>query len=177
MRPRLPPPVALDIDEIASPIGGVLIVVAGRVLVALDFADCSARMHQLLEHRIGGVPMRRRRDPAGIGDRVRAYFAGDLHALQDVPVAMYGTPFQEQAWRALRTVPPGSILSYAEQAARLGRSQAARAVGRANALNPIAIAIPCHRLVGASGALTGYAGGLERKRWLLRHEGVAVADD
>lgn len=163
-----------DMDEIATPIGAVLIVVADERLVALDFADCAARMHRLLAQRFGHVTLRSRRDPAGLGRRVRAYFADDVAALQAAPIALHGTSFQERAWQALRRIQPGAISTYAEQAASLGTPRSARAVGRANALNPIAIAVPCHRLVAANGSLTGYAGGLERKRWLLRHEGIVL---
>lgn len=163
-----------DFDEIGTPIGAVLIVVVAEHLVALDFADCAARMHRLLAQRLGDVTLRSHRDPAGLSRQVRAYFAGDLNALQATPIALHGTPFQERAWQALRRIQPGATSSYARQAAGLGAPRSARAVGRANALNPIAIAVPCHRLVGADGSLTGYAGGLARKRWLLRHEGVAL---
>lgn len=175
MTARRPVADSLLLDEVCSPIGRVMVVVWGDALVALDFSDCSARMHQLLEQRLGAVPIRPCRNPGGFSDRVRQYFAGDLYALHSVPLALHGTAFQEQAWRALQAVPPGATATYAQQAARLGNPQAARAVGRANALNPLAIAIPCHRLVGAGGSLTGYAGGLHRKRWLLRHEGVDIA--
>jgi methylated-DNA-[protein]-cysteine S-methyltransferase len=103
---------------------------------------------------------------------MRAYLAGDLGCLNCIPVSTGGTAFQQEVWSALRTIPPGTVLSYGEMAARLGKPGSYRAVGMTNALNPIAIVVPCHRLVGANGALTGYAGGLERKRWLLQHEGV-----
>src|SRR4029079_5446383 len=87
-----------------------------------------------------------------------------------------GTPFQQQVWTALRAIPAGTVLTYGELATQLGKQTAYRAVGMNNALNPIAIVVPCHRLVGANGTLTGYAGGLERKRWLLLHEGVRVTN-
>ncbi len=167
---------ALAIDQIDTPIGRVLIVVEGRALIALDFADCTERMHRLLEQRVGQVATEPTRDPAGLSSAVRRYFLGQTDALQQVPLAMHGTEFQQKAWQALRTVPPGATSTYMDQAKRLGAPHAARAVGRANALNPIAIAVPCHRLIGSDGSLTGYAGGLERKRWLLRHEGLDRVD-
>jgi methylated-DNA-[protein]-cysteine S-methyltransferase len=83
-----------------------------------------------------------------------------------------GSSFQQQVWSALRMIPPGSVLTYGKMAVQLGQSTAYRAVGMTNGLNPVAIVVPCHRLVGASGALTGYAGGFARKRWLLEHEGI-----
>ena len=85
-----------------------------------------------------------------------------------------GTPFQQTVWAALRKVQPGSTASYGELAASIGRAGAARAVGSANANNPVALAVPCHRIVGSDGSLTGYAGGIDRKRWLLEHESAAV---
>ncbi|WP_179198046.1 methylated-DNA--[protein]-cysteine S-methyltransferase [Nostoc sp. T09] len=95
-------------------------------------------------------------------------------SLDDIPVSTGGTLFQEQVWLALRNIPWGNTISYGELAARIGKPTAYRAVGMANSLNPVAIALPCHRVVGANAALTGYAGGLERKRWLLAHEGVEI---
>jgi methylated-DNA-[protein]-cysteine S-methyltransferase len=100
-----------------------------------------------------------------------AYFGGDLHAIDHIPVDVGGTPFQHQVWLALRSIPAGHTATYAEQARRINHPTATRAVGRTNGLNPIAIILPCHRVVGSNGALTGYAGGLHRKAWLLQHEG------
>jgi methylated-DNA-[protein]-cysteine S-methyltransferase len=102
-------------------------------------------------------------------DQLGAYFAGDLREF-DVPLAPVGTAWQRSVWDALREVPYGMTLSYGELAARLGRPTASRAVGAANGRNPISVIVPCHRLIGSTGALTGYAGGLERKAWLLQHE-------
>lgn len=100
------------------------------------------------------------------------YFDGDLQAFDQTPVCMRGTAFQELVWTALRTIPAGRTWTYGQLAKELGRPQAARAVGHANSQNPIAIIVPCHRVIGASSSLTGYAGGLERKQWLLGHEGT-----
>ncbi len=101
--------------------------------------------------------------------QLRAYFAGDLTEF-DVPLAMHGTDFQRRVWAGLREIPYGETLSYGELAARIGSSGASRAVGLANGRNPIAIIVPCHRVIGADGSLTGYGGGLDRKVWLLEHE-------
>ncbi len=117
-----------------------------------------------------GVAFAPRGDPLGLAGRVRAYFEGDLLALAAVPVDGGGTPFQRRVWAALRDIPAGATESYSALAARIGMPRAARAVGLANGRNPVAIAVPCHRVVGADGSLTGYAGGLQRKRWLLDHE-------
>jgi methylated-DNA-[protein]-cysteine S-methyltransferase len=103
---------------------------------------------------------------------VEAYFAGDLAALDGVTARPAGTEFQRQVWAALRTIPVGATASYGEIAAQIGQKGAARAVGAANNRNPVAIVIPCHRVIGANGALVGYGGGLERKLLLLRHEGA-----
>ena len=106
---------------------------------------------------------------ADLRDQLDAYFAGDLREF-DLPLEPAGTPWQRAVWDALQEVPYGTTLSYGELAARLGRPTASRAVGAANGRNPISVIVPCHRLIGSSGALTGYAGGLERKAWLLQHE-------
>jgi methylated-DNA-[protein]-cysteine S-methyltransferase len=105
-----------------------------------------------------------------VREQIDAYFTGDLHEF-DLPLAPAGTAWQRTVWDALAAIPYGTTLSYGELARRLGRPAAARAVGAANGRNPISIVIPCHRLIGARGALTGYAGGLTRKGWLLAHEG------
>ena len=105
----------------------------------------------------------------GLRDQLDAYFGGDGHAF-DLPIALVGTPWQRAVWEALAAIPYGTTVSYGQLARRLGRPAAARAVGAANGRNPLSIVVPCHRLVGASGSLTGYAGGLDRKRWLIAHE-------
>jgi methylated-DNA-[protein]-cysteine S-methyltransferase len=98
-----------------------------------------------------------------------AYFAGELTTF-DIPLTMQGTPFQQQVWQALTTIPYGTTLSYGELAQQLGQPHASRAVGLANGRNPVSIVVPCHRVIGANGKLTGYGGGIERKHWLLTHE-------
>ena len=112
------------------------------------------------------------RDPLGVGTRLARYFDGRLDAIDDLPVDPGGTPFQRRVWSALRRLPCGATRSYGALAAGLGKPAASRAVGLANGANPIAIVIPCHRVIGSDGALTGYAGGIARKRWLLEHEGA-----
>jgi methylated-DNA-[protein]-cysteine S-methyltransferase len=102
--------------------------------------------------------------------KLRAYFAGNVRALDDIEVLPAGTPFQQRVWAVLRTIPAGETRSYAEVARAIGQPTAVRAVARANATNPIALVIPCHRVIGSDGKLTGYGGGLPNKKWLLAHE-------
>ena len=102
-------------------------------------------------------------------EQLEAYFAGELTAFT-IPLRPKGTTFQQEVWTELRRIPYGETISYGELADRVHRPGAARAVGSANGHNPIGIIVPCHRVIGANGSLTGYAGGLDRKTWLLRHE-------
>ncbi len=162
----------LLVDKIQSEIGTIVIVSDGKALCALDFADYEPRMLKLLQKRYATVSLRPQRDPSGISSRIQAYLAGEWHSLDQIPVNPGGTAFQQQVWRSLRSIPPGSVWSYGELAATISRPTASRAVGMANSLNPVAIVLPCHRVVGANARLTGYAGGLARKQWLLQHEGV-----
>ncbi|WP_245913416.1 methylated-DNA--[protein]-cysteine S-methyltransferase [Caenispirillum bisanense] len=157
-----------------TPLGDLVVAWSGAALVVADFADSGLRLDGLIGKAFKNKPQELD-VPAVFRDRFTRYFNGEIAALDGVPVAPVGTPFQLAMWRGLRAVPPGERLTYGAMAARLGLSAtAARAVGRANALNPISVVIPCHRLTGADGTLTGYAGGLHRKAWLLRHEGRLV---
>jgi len=156
-------------DEIESPVGTILTAWHGEALCALDYEDCRERMLQLLRARFGEVKLAPRKHPE-FCQRLQQYFASDLTALNTVAIDGGGTAFQRATWAALRAIPAGRTATYGQIAAKIGSPSAARAVGLANSLNPIAIVVPCHRVVGANGKLTGYAGGLERKRWLLAHE-------
>jgi len=111
------------------------------------------------------------RNPGGLSDKLTAYFEGDLSIINTLPTATAGTPFQREVWQALRNIPCGQVMHYGQLAEQLGRAGAARAVGAANGSNPVSIVVPCHRVIGRNGTLTGYAGGVQRKEWLLRHEG------
>lgn len=162
------------VDRVASPLGTILVVSDGECLRALDFEDFETRMHKLLARHYGEVSLKPARNPGGARRAVDDYFAGNFQALDAFPVANNGTAFQQLIWRELRAIPAGSTSSYGELAKRIGNPSASRAVGLANGANPIAIAVPCHRMIGANGSLTGYAGGLERKRWLLQHEGAVA---
>lgn len=163
----------LRLDHFASPLGGVLLVHdRDDRLRALDFEDYETRMRRLLRLHYGRVELSRGSAPPSTANALRAYFAGEFAALDAVPIATGGTPFQRDVWAALRDIPPGETTSYGSLAARIARPTGVRAVGLANGANPIAIVVPCHRVIGASGALTGFGGGLHRKQWLLEHEGA-----
>ncbi len=166
--------IKLLIDRISSPIGTISLVTDGVSLCALEFDGYEARMMTLLQKRYASVELVETIDPQGLSSKVRAYLAGDHGSLDDIPVNAGGTEFQQLVWQSLRSIPVGTTLAYGELAAKLGKPTAARAVGMANSLNPIAIVVPCHRVIGAKAKLTGYAGGLERKQWLLEHEGIKI---
>ena len=164
-------PETLTLDRVATPVGEVLLVTDGEGAVrALDFADHEARMTRLLARHAPGAVVTEGRAPEAVRRAVEAWFAGDLTALDGLTVRTGGTAFQRTVWAALRTIPAGETRSYGQLAAAIGSPRAVRAAGLANGQNPIAVIVPCHRVIGANGALTGYAGGLERKRWLLDHE-------
>jgi methylated-DNA-[protein]-cysteine S-methyltransferase len=164
---------ALILETVETPLGGVLLLSDRRgTLHAADFADCEARLLALLRRGRGAASpeLERGAVPAALKRRLADYFAGDIRAIDSIALAPRGTDFQSTVWAALRTVPPGSTLSYAGMAEAIGRPTAVRAVGHANGANPFCIIVPCHRLTGADGGLVGYSGGLARKRWLLDHE-------
>jgi O-6-methylguanine DNA methyltransferase len=156
-----------------SPLGPLLAVTApDATLHALEFDDHAPRLHRLFARHHPGAHLTDGVPPAAITAAFAAYFAGDAAALDGVTVASIGSAFQRAVWAALRRIPAGETRSYGQLAVMLGQPGAARAVGLANGANPIGIVVPCHRVIGANGTLTGYAGGVERKAWLLRHEGA-----
>jgi methylated-DNA-[protein]-cysteine S-methyltransferase len=154
------------VERIDSPMGQIFIAASEKGLVSVKF-DASEEASSA-ECKPGGIAARAAR-------ALERYFAGDVRALEGLACDLSGTEFQRRVWKALREIPVGRTLSYAELARRVGRPTAARAVGAANGANPVALVVPCHRVIGASGALTGYAFGVERKRWLLAHEGAFAA--
>lgn len=169
----MPTKLRLLTEKFATPIGElVLICDEEGCLRATDWTHYDARMHRLLARHYGEdhVTLTPAHNPFGLTSAIAAYFDGDIHALSSLPVAMEGTAFQKCVWQALRAIPAGQTISYGELAIRLGKPAAVRAVGLANGANPIGVVVPCHRVIGANGSLTGYGGGLERKRWLLNHE-------
>jgi methylated-DNA-[protein]-cysteine S-methyltransferase len=152
-------------------IGPIHMVAESGRLLAMEFGDVEHRLMPMLRARFGKEPMLEPMDESNeITSAIQAYFEGDLAAIDTIEVDGGGTEFQRRAWEALRTIPPGETRSYGQMAAALGRPNAARAIGMANALNPVSLVVPCHRLVGSNGSLTGYGGGIERKRWLIDHE-------
>ncbi len=168
-------PETLTLDRIATPVGEVLLVTdADGAVRALDFADYEARMMRLMGRHAPDAILIAGRATQTVRAAVEAYFGGDARALDGLKVKTAGTDFQRSVWAALRAIPAGETRSYGQLAAAVGSPRAVRAAGLANGQNPIAVIVPCHRVIGANGTLTGYAGGLERKRWLLTHEGVAV---
>ncbi len=166
----------LTLDRVATPVGELLLVTDGEGAVrALDFSDFEARMLRLLRRHCGCDPVLvEGRAPEAVRRAVEAYFSGQVRALDGVVVKTGGTPFQKAVWAALRAIPAGETRSYGQLAAAVGAPRAMRAAGLANGQNPVAVIVPCHRVIGANGTLTGYAGGIERKRWLLGHEGVSL---
>jgi len=157
----------LLIDHLKTPLGKLAIVADERGrLHAVGFTSGHARMEEF----IGPDVAKSAKDPHGLTSALERYFDGELSAIEDLPVVFDGTDFQRSVWRALTTIPCGQTRSYGDVAMKIGRPTAVRAVGLANGSNPIGIVVPCHRVIGANGTLTGYGGGLDRKRWLLNHE-------
>ena len=165
----------LRLDRYASPLGVILLATdaEGR-LRALDFEDHDARMRALLRLHYGAFALHAGPAPACVRTALDGYFAGDHRAVEQVRVETAGTAFQRAVWAALRGIPAGATTTYGRIATALGKPGASRAVGMANGSNPVAIVVPCHRVIGADAALTGFGGGLHRKRWLLEHEGVQL---
>ena len=163
----------LSLDVLHTPIGRLYLAVdqGGHLRVAL-FGESDAIVRRQLGRDYGarGFALETGSDPHGVTQSVRRYFSGTLDAIDAIPVATAGTSFQREVWHALREIPCGTTTSYGALARRIGRPDAVRAVGHANGSNPVAVIVPCHRVIGANGSLTGYGGGIERKRWLLRHE-------
>jgi methylated-DNA-[protein]-cysteine S-methyltransferase len=162
----------MTIGTLATPIGEAFIVFDEELrLRAFDWTEHEGRLPSLLRRQYGeSLTLLVGDVPVHIRERITAYFAGDLRALDGLECATAGTPFQRQVWSALREIPAGTTATYGAIAARIGRPRAVRAVGAANGANPIGIVVPCHRVIGSDGSLTGYGGGLDRKRWLLAHE-------
>jgi methylated-DNA-[protein]-cysteine S-methyltransferase len=159
-----------QLENVESPIGDILLMHDGEALAAVDFDDHEERMRKLAARYLENAEMVRTQKVSVIGKALKAYFRGDIEAIDDLKTHALGTQFQAKCWAALRKIPAGETRSYAQQAAMIGNPKAMRAVGLANGANPIGIVVPCHRVVGADGSLTGYGGGLSRKEWLLKHE-------
>src|SRR6185369_9008462 len=163
----------LTIESLETPIGVLRIVTdAAGALCAVGWLDLEERLQRDVDRQYGacGFSLAAGRATSGVSRSIRRYFEGELPAIDALSVATGGTAFQREVWGALRAIPCGTTVTYAELATRMGRPAAVRAVGAANGANPVGVVVPCHRVVGADGSLTGYGGGLERKAWLLRHE-------
>jgi methylated-DNA-[protein]-cysteine S-methyltransferase len=175
---RAKPPETFSLDRLTTPIGPALVVTdADGMLRAFDWEDHASRIKELLRLQYGTVELRQARMPASTKAALSAYFKGDLAALKSIDWRIAGTPFQQKVWNALPRIAAGTTMTYGALAAKLGAPNAMRAVGHANGCNPISVVIPCHRLIGANGALIKYGSGIARKRWLLTHEGVALKID
>jgi methylated-DNA-[protein]-cysteine S-methyltransferase len=171
----MPMPERFDLDRLPTPIGTALLVTdADGHLRALDWEDYEPRMMQLLRLHYGAVDLRLARAPRDLRVALTGYFKGDLDRLAAIKWRVAGTPFQQKVWNALPGIAAGTTMSYGALAAQLKMPRAVRALGHANGSNPISVVLPCHRLIGADGSLVKYGGGLERKHWLLKHEGAAV---
>jgi methylated-DNA-[protein]-cysteine S-methyltransferase len=161
------------VEHIETPTGRICIVSdEAHKLRAIDWDDHAPRMQDLLRRYYGAdaIQLRDAERPSAAAHALLAYFDGDLEAIAGLPTAANGTAFQHLVWSALRQIPAGHTVSYGALAVQIGQPKAVRAVGLANGANPISIVVPCHRVIGADASLTGYGGGLHRKRWLLAHE-------
>ena len=171
------PPETFGLDRLQTPIGTALLVTdADGVLRALDWEEHEPRMRELLRLQYGAVVLEEARSAKDLKAALSGYFKGDLDRLKTIKWRVAGTPFQQKVWTALPKIPAGTTMSYGALAAKLNAPKAMRAVGHANGSNSISVVVPCHRLIGANGALVKYGGGLERKRWLLEHEGVVLGE-
>jgi methylated-DNA-[protein]-cysteine S-methyltransferase len=162
----------LSVTTIDSPVGKLTIAARGPRVCLVHFGAVSAHLRSTLGSWYPGFPIERGGDPGGAVSVLDRYFKGDLESLDEIDVDLHGTSFQRRVWMALRSVKAGTTLSYAGLADRVGSPSAVRAVGAADGANPVAVVLPCHRIIGSNGSLIGYGGGLDRKRWLLDHEGV-----
>jgi methylated-DNA-[protein]-cysteine S-methyltransferase len=164
-------------DRIDTPIGTMILVAEEGVVLLLEFEDATDRVSREMKARFKGAEaavLEPHKNPFGLSNKIRAYFNGDPAIIDDIATDGGGTEFERKVWHELRAIPCGITISYGELARRLGNPNLMRAVGLANGKNPIAVIVPCHRVIGADGKLTGYGGGLHRKEWLLRHEGALL---
>jgi methylated-DNA-[protein]-cysteine S-methyltransferase len=161
-------------DRIETPIGPMALLARDGVMLLLEFADAEGRVAREMKLRFGDVELFATDNPFGFSEKIKDYFAGNLAAIDGIPTDGGGTEFHRRVWAGLKLIPCGTTITYGELAKSLGDKNAMRAVGLANGRNPIAVVVPCHRVVGANGSMTGYGGGIARKEWLLRHEGALL---
>ncbi|MDO8330267.1 MAG: methylated-DNA--[protein]-cysteine S-methyltransferase [Fluviicoccus sp.] len=155
----------LFISRFSAPFGELSLIHDGGTLMQVHFSAIAA------DDRLTETTL-----PEWLSAPLSRYFEGDIAALENIPLHMDGTPFQKSVWTALRRIPAGQTWSYAELASQTGNAKACRAVGSANGRNPCGLVVPCHRVIAADGSLGGFSGGLDVKRWLLRHEGAAFRE-
>lgn len=161
----------IELAVVNTPIDSLTLAARNGRVCLLHFGAEDESVRAKLQRWYPGESIERSADPGGAAATLGRYFAGDLGAIDSIGVEMNGTLFQKRVWDALRKIPAGKTASYAEIATVIGSPTAVRAVGAANGANPVAVVVPCHRIIGSNGTLTGYGGGLKRKEWLLRHEG------
>ncbi len=161
----------IELAVIDTPIESLTLATRNGRVCLLHFGADDASVRATLQRWYPTESVQESSGPGVVADTLGRYFDGDLEAIDRIPVEMNGTPFQKRVWDALRQVPAGKTATYAEIAVLVGSPAAVRAVGAANGANPVAVIVPCHRIIGSNGTLTGYGGGLHRKEWLLRHEG------
>lgn len=159
---------------VPSPMGDLVAMARGDQLIALGWANDFGRITAHINRHLGQWAPDGSQAPPVILRALTDYFSGDIHALRGLDVDPPGTPFQQQVWSTLRTIPPGQVWSYKQLAEAVGRPRAFRAVAQANGANPIPLVIPCHRVIAADGSIGGFSCGLDRKLWLLEHEGVVL---
>ena len=157
-----------------TPIGEMILVARDGVLLLLEFEDAMPRIERQMKARFTDFEMRLSTNPFGLADIMRDYFGGNIYAIDNILTDGGGTSFEKQVWSELHKIPTGTTVSYGYIARNLGDINLSRAVGTANGRNPISIVVPCHRVIGADGSITGYGGGIARKEWLLRHEGALL---
>lgn len=165
---------SIILSRYESPIGALTLASEGDALLALEFAERALGVRARLQAARAGVEPGEGSTPPSIAAALKAYFEGDATALDRLEARPAGTPFQRQVWETLRRIPAGHVWSYAQLARAVGRPRASRAVGAANGRNPVALVVPCHRVIATDGKLGGYGGGLHRKEWLLRHEHALI---
>jgi methylated-DNA-[protein]-cysteine S-methyltransferase len=159
----------LVFDTFPTPLGEMTAVILADTLCVLKFSDTPVGIEPFMKH-FGIYKKSRKINPLNIRGRIGAYFMGEPNSFKGLKLDTGGTPFQQTVWQGLQKIPPGLTLSYCEFASYIGRPRAQRAVGTANSHNPVAIIIPCHRVIAKNGTLAGYAGGIDRKRQLLTLE-------
>ena len=164
----------IHLATLDSPIGPLTLAAHDDRVCLLHFGADDAHVRAALGRWYPHEPIDVSPDPAGVRRALDDYFGGRVDALDGVPVELNGTPFQKRVWTHLRGIRAGTTTAYAAVARAINAPSSVRAVGAANGANPVAVIVPCHRVIGANGTLTGYGGGLDRKRWLLEHEGLRL---